>query len=295
MNIRLCFFFAALTLVYALCAAPGAANAEKIGIFTTAPPQKYLAERIGGERVLVSSLVPPGADAHSFEPRPAHMALLAESDLYFSLGGLSAFEDARLPGIAALNPELRIVDLGRGIARLHEKHGHDEKPHGHDHGQGDPHLWTSPRLAAEQAKIICAELAALDPAGAAFYAENLARFLDDSARLDAFFRSLFAGREGMRFLVFHPAWGYFARDYGLVQLAVEVDGKEPRAADLARLITLIRTEGIPFLLVSPQSPQRSARILAAESGIRLITADPLAENWLENMRAAGQAIAAALR
>ncbi len=285
-----------------LCPAYGQAarSAPPLDVFVTAAPQQYLVERIGGERVHVSTLVPPGADAHSFEPKPAQMLGLARASLYFSLGGLSAFEDARLPGIEALHPRMRIVDLSRGIARLPEEHehehghghGHDDKEHG---GRGDPHIWTSPRLMAEQARTVCAALTEIDPAGTTVYAANLKQFSADVARLDAFFRTLFADRKGMRFLVFHPAWGYFAADYGLVQLAVEVEGKEPKAADLARLISLIRKEKIPFMLVSPQISPRGARMIADEAGIALVEADPLAKNWLENMRSVGQSIARALR
>jgi zinc transport system substrate-binding protein len=279
---------------------------EALKVFVTAPPQKYLAERVGGSRVRVSSLVPPGADAHTFEPRPAQMAELAETALYFSLGGLSAFEDAALPGIAALNPGLRIVDLSRGLVRLPEESGPEEEEeeagaghahhaHGHGGGRGDPHIWTSPRLTAEQAKTVCAALTEIDPEGAAEYRANLEAFSAEISEMDAFFRSLFAGREGLRFLVFHPAWAYFAKDYGLVQLAVERDGKEPKAADLARLIGMIRAERIPFLFVSPRASSRSAEILAAEAGISLVAADPLEEDWLGNMRAMGEAVAKALR
>ena len=281
-----CLFLAPANFV--LCA-------ETLHVFVTVPPLKYPATKIGGARVRVSSLVPPGVDAHTFEPRPALMTELARADLYFFLGGLSAFEDARLPAILALHPNLLPVDISRGITRLSEKHADEDKDAAHSHAQGDPHIWTSPRLAAEQAKIMHAAFVEHDPDHTTEYNANLAAFLKETAELDEFFRRLFAGREGSRFLVFHPAWAYFAADYGLVQLAAEVDGKEPKATDTARLITLIREERIPVLFVSPHVSPRSAKILAEESGIKLVPADPLAENWADNLRAVGQAFADALR
>lgn len=284
-----------------------AAGQAPLPVFVSIAPQRYFVERIGGERVAVSVLVPAGADPHTWEPRPRAMAELSRAAVYFSIG--IDFEAAWLGKIAAANPGMRIVPTDRGIEKLplpaHEpekaargasRHLHDPaRRHAHAHGEGlDPHIWLSPALVRVQAGHIRDGLIAVDPEHRARYEAGHAAFLEEIDSLDAELRALFAGKEGSRFLVVHPSWGYFARDYGLVQRAIEIEGKEPKPARLQELIRFARREGIRAVFVQPQFSTRSAEAVARGIEGAVIPVDPLAADWAQTLRQAGRRLREAL-
>ena len=269
----------------------------KTAVFVSVLPQKFFAEQVGGERVEVSVLVEKNRDPHTFEPLPAQMAALSRADGYLSIG--LPFEESLLPRVRQLNPSLRIFPADRGIERIRgkdeEHHGHNEHGHAHDHGGSDPHVWNGIREARTIAENTFAALAELDPEGTEHYRRNLAAFRQRLDTLDAEFRELFQGREGAAFLVFHPAWGYLAREYGLEEVAIEVDGKEPKASDMAAVITEAKRRGVKVVFVSPQFSGRSAEIIARSIGAAVEAVNPLSEEWEENLRTVARAIAEAAR
>lgn len=157
--------------------------------------------------------------------------------------------------------------------------------HSWEHGQNlDNHVWLAPELVRVQARTILEALQNLDAAHAGVYEANYREFLADLDSLDAEIRAALSGKQGASFMVFHPAWGYFARQYGLRQIPVELEGKEPRAQDLQQLIEKANSEGIKVVFVSPQFSTRSAESIAKAINGQTIAINPLAENWLDNMR-----------
>ncbi|MFO7707784.1 MAG: zinc ABC transporter substrate-binding protein [Desulfobacterales bacterium] len=280
------------------------AEAKQVKTFVSIAPQQYFVQRIGGELVEVSVLVPAGADPHTYEPKPRQMAELAKTAVYFTVG--IDFEKAWIKKIAATNPEMRIVNTDAGIEKMalpahrHEgkghTHSHDNKKsaHSHDHAGGpDPHLWLSPPLVKVQAKQIADGLIAVDSVNRTRYENNLADFVREIEALDAELKGLFAGSPGARFMVFHPSWGYFAQAYGLEQVPIEIEGKDPKPAQLTELIHHAREQGIKVVFVQPQFSARSAEMVAREIGGQVVAIDPLAANWAENLRAVGRRFKAA--
>lgn len=172
-----------------------------------------------------------------------------------------------------------------------------ESRSGDDHSSGspDPHIWLSPALVKIQAAQIRNALVAIDPARRSTYESNHQAFVREIEELDAELKALFAGRTGERFMVFHPSWGYFAQAYGLVQVPVEVEGKEPKPAQLQQLIRHARERGIKVVFVQPQFSAKSAELLAREIGGQVVYADPLAENWAVNLREVARKFGAAAR
>jgi zinc transport system substrate-binding protein len=233
-------------------------------------PQRYFVERIGGDGVSVGVLVPPGASPATYEPKPEQLRALSRSAAYFRIR--VPFEDAWMARIASANPSLRVVDTTQGIDWLHTAGGRD------------PHIWLSPRLVVVQAQTITGALAELDPPGAPVYQANLARFRADIDHLDGQIRRSLSGLEQRSFMVLHPSWGYFARDYELTMFAVEVGGQEPSAAELTALIARARAEGIRVVFAQPQFSTRAARTIAHEIGGEVVLIDPLAADWLDNLR-----------
>jgi zinc transport system substrate-binding protein len=270
-------------LAFLAASLPGLAEAA-VRVFVTVQPQAWLAERVGGDAVAVATLVAAGQSPHTFEPRPQQVEQLMRADLFWRSG--MPFEDAWLDKIRATNPRMAVVDARDGIELLPESH-HD---HGHAHGDSDPHLWTSPRVAKRMAAALAQALARLDPAHTGQYAANLAGL---AAELDALDRELASALEplrGRRFLVFHPAWGYFADAYGLEQVAVERGGKEPGPKALGQLADDARRSGIRTVFVQPQFSQRAAETLAAAIGGRVVALDPLAKDYPAGLRAAARAL-----
>lgn len=300
---RVLFSALAVLLLFASAAAAG-----PVSVFVSILPQKYFVEQIGGERVDVSAMVEKGRDPHVFEPLPAQMAGLSKAKAYFAVG--LPFEESLLPRAASLNPGLKIYRIDEGIDKIaggREHHDeHEDEPERNDgkhdhhvhepHREGaDPHVWNSPREAILMAGKILEGLTEIDPDGREEYARRHADFVERLKTLDAEFAGMFRGRQGATFLVFHPAWGYFARSYGLVEVAIETEGKEPKAADLANIISEARERGVKAIFLSPQFSRRSAEIVAQAIGASVTTADPLAAEWEENLRAVAKAIAEAAK
>ncbi len=275
--------------------------ASSIGVFVSIAPQKHFVQKIGGTLVNVSILVPAGADPHTYEPKPRQMVELSKSALYFAVG--VDFEKAWLKKIAATHPRMRIVRTDEGIAKIpmtdqhrHEGniHRHDKKTQHHD-GAPDPHVWLAPAPVKVQAAHILKALVEADPKNRLPYTAGYDAFLKELDTLDGELKALFAGRKGEQFMVFHPAWGYFAEAYGLQQAPVEVEGKEPKAAQLQALIRRARERGVKVIFVQPQLSAKSAEMVAREIGGQVVRVDPLAENWDANMREVARKFRAALQ
>jgi len=275
-------------------------SASALPVVVSVLPQKYFVERIGGARVAVTVMVLPGANPAVYEPKPQQMTELAGAACYFSVG--VPFERVWLPRFQAVNRTLRLVDTGAGIARQRMAAHHHEHPAGDsddhaDHNEAilDPHIWLSPPLVLQQARTIWIALSEVDPAHASLYAANFRAFVNEIAELDTRVRDLLAPVGNERaFMVFHPAWGYFASAYGLEQWPVELEGKEPKAAELQEIIERARTRRVRVVFVQPQFAKRSAETIAQAIGARLVTLDPLAETWADNLLQAAAGIRAAL-
>lgn len=273
---------------------PAASLEPGLTVFVSIIPQQYFVERIGGDLVDVHVLVQPGHSPATFEPTPRQMAALSEAAVYFRIG--VTFENALLPKIGRTMPQLNIVDTRRGItlrrmASRHE-HEHHEEPY-EKHGQ-DPHIWTSPKLVKLQALTITETLAGLLPAHQDVLEENYAVFAGELDVLDRHLAKALAPAKGQSFMVFHPSWGYFADAYGLRQRAIEIEGKNPSARHLAGIIEEARKEKIIIIFVQPQFSHRSAAAVAAAIGGTVVPIDPLAKDYLDNMRQVASQISKAL-
>jgi zinc transport system substrate-binding protein len=274
-----------------VCGAEGPVTA-----FVSIVPQKYFVEKIGGPLVDVSVMVVPGESPATYEPKPGQMVKLSRAELYFAIG--VPFESVWLEKIAGANPEMKIVDTQRFIGQRPVKrhhHGEQRIPQHNAHGILDPHIWLSPPLVMLLARNILTALQEVDPVHREEYASNYKAFITQLVDLDEEIRELFHGiGERNQFMVYHPAWGYFADAYGLEQVPVELEGKEPKPAQVAQLIDTARARGIHVLFVQPQFSSRSARTIADAIDGTVVTADPLAADWDENLLRVARAIHEAL-
>ena len=276
----------ALACLAVLAAAPATAA---VHVAVSLLPQAFLVDRIGGEEVETVVLVGPGDNEATYAPSPGKLAALEEARVWFTVG--VPFEKAWLPRIAADRPDLEIVDLARGLPRRSIEGGDH---HGHRSGEPDPHTWTDPRLAARMALAVGDTLARLDPANDAAYRDRARALEADLLGLHEELAARLAPAAGGVFIVFHPSWGYFADAYGLVQLPIETGGHEPGPRTLATLIERGRAAGARAVFVQPQFSGRSANAVAEALGARVIRADPLARDYIGNLRMLGDTVARAL-
>lgn len=279
----------------------------KVAVFVSLVPQKYFVQQIGKDLVDIQVMIPAGVDFHIYEPKPKQMAALARARLYFAIG--IEFETAKLKRLSLANPEMIVVHTDHGILKMPmaDHHHRDKKDAQHtetesgrdqDHPASsglDPHIWLSPPLVKKQAHVILTALQKIDPSHSSTYEVNYQKFVQEIEALDAELKKIFAAKRGFQFMVFHPAWGYFAQTYGLHQMPVEIEGKNPKPAQLRELIEHARENDIKAIFVQPQFPVRNAELIAREIGGQVIFADPLAENWAENLRKVTRQIEVQLR
>ncbi len=255
----------------------------KTDVVATIYPQKYFIDKIAGGLVDVTVMVKPGASPHNYEPTPKQMVVLSKAKIYFSIG--VNFETVWLDKFVSINPNLKVVKTDKGIAKIPMvSHGHGSQLSDNDRENQtpDPHIWLSPPLVRVIIKSITDALVGIDPANRSVYESNYKKFDKEILELDRKIKSIFDGSV-KKFMVFHPSFGYFAKAYGLVQIPVEIEGKEPKPKDLNRLINRALKEKIKVIFVQPQFSTRSANIIASAIGGKVVYVDPLAYEWSENI------------
>ena len=300
----------ALLTVVTITGARAEPSDPPVTVFASVLPIQTFVERVGGDRVDARVMVQPGQSPATYDPTTGQVAALAKADLYVRIG--VPFEDAWMTRIRSASTDMAILDLRAGLPlreiEAHEhhegtddpdgahdsEHGHDTEPEVQAHSEGmDPHIWTSPPLVRRMTVAIRDRLSALDPAGAETYAANQAAFDAELAALHTDLKAILADLEQHRFLVYHPAWGYFADTYGLEQVPIEREGKSPGPRRLDALIKQALQSDARIIFVQPQFDRRAAQQIARAIGGRVETADPLAADYAENLRRFARLIAAA--
>ncbi|MDD5419897.1 MAG: zinc ABC transporter substrate-binding protein [Methanomicrobiaceae archaeon] len=257
----------------------GGSTAGTIPVVVTIPPQAEFVERVGGDRVEVMVMVPPGASPHTHEPTPGQLSQVSRAEMYAMIGSGIGFERVWMARIGELNPGMLVVDCSEGVALIEAGDGH----------AADPHIWLSPKNAAIMVENIYRGLALVDPDHAGYYRQNADRYLEELRELDAEIEQALGTMENRKILVYHPSWGYLARDYDLEQIPIEHDGKEPTPQGLEHLIRQAKEDNITVVFASPEFSTRSAEVVAAEIGGEVVMVSPLARDYLENMKSVADA------
>ncbi|KIM09922.1 MAG: hypothetical protein KU29_01330 [Sulfurovum sp. FS06-10] len=265
----------------------------KINTVVSIMPQKAFLEAIGGEFVNVEVMVLAGASPHSYEPKPSQMKAIDAAHLYFTIG--VEFEGAWMKKFANQNKAMKIVDSAQGITKLEMKayaHEGEKGDDAHKHAGLDPHVWTSPENIKVIAKNIFDTLVAHDASHRAEYTTKYTAFLAKVDATDAKIKETLKDvKKGSKFMVFHPSWGYFAHQYGLEQVAIEVEGKEPKPKVLAHIMEEAKEEGVKAIFTQPEFSDKSAKQIADALNIKVIKASPLNPKWDESFIALATAIA----
>lgn len=243
-------------------------------------PQAYVVDRVSGGTADVAVMIPPGGSPATYEPTIEQLRAVSEATLYVKIGHPNfAWERAWLDRLIEANPGLVVIDGSEGCRREVD----------------DPHVWLSPVCVRSMASQVARALAEALPAAAERIRTELAAFEAEVEELDAEIRDRLAPYRGETFLVFHPAWGHFAADYGLRQVAIQRGAVEPGTHELGELIERARAEGIRVVFVQPQFPRTNAELVAREIGGTVVALDPLAGDWPASLRQAAAAFEEAFR
>lgn len=273
-SIGSCLALVAALLILSGCIEQPRVDGDKLLVVATIPPLGEFVRAVGGDRVDVMVLLPPGADPHTFEPTPAQMKHIENSDIYVKNGaGLELWLDR------FSSEGLNVIDCSEGVEMIYLN------------GTPDPHIWLSPRCAMIQVENICRALIEVDPDGREIYERNRNAYINELRGLDEYLKNILSGASGRIFVVDHPAWSYLARDYGLVQVAIEEGEREPGPRRIAYIIKTVRDNNIKAILVEPEFNPKMAEVIASEAGCEVVEIDPLAGNYINNMRAVGDTIA----
>jgi len=233
----------------------------------TIAPQTEFVERIGGNKVEVVLMVPPGASPHTYEPTPRQLEKISSADMYAKVGSGIEFEISWLGNLIDLNKEMLVVDCSEGIELLGT----------------DPHIWLSPKNAKIMAENIYQGLVEVDPGNVVYYSKNKEQYLQELDGLDLLIENSIKGKENRKFIVYHPAWGYFADEYGLGQISIEDEGKGPTPKGIVSVIKQAKENNISVVFASPEYSISSAETISQEIEGNVLLISPLEKNYISNL------------
>jgi zinc transport system substrate-binding protein len=257
----------AMLAVLAISLGPKAEATDKIGVVVTILPQAEFVESVGGDKVTVTVMVLPGHDPHTYAPTISQLAAVSQARLYAEVGSGIDFELSYMGSIVEANKDMLVVNCSRGIQLMED----------------DPHIWLSPGNAKIMVENICDGLIQVDPQDRDYYIQNENEYLAKLDKLDTDISGNLSVITNRWFLVDHPAWAYFARDYNLTQLAIEIEGKTPSPKDLTDVVQEAKEHNIKVVFASPEFDVKIAQHIAEAIGGRVALIDPLARDYINNM------------
>lgn len=243
-----------------------------VNVFVSILPQKYFVEKIGGDKVNVSVLVGPGKSPATFEPTTEQVVSLSKAAVFFTIG--VAFETGFLPKIQDSLKSLKIVDTSFGVKKRTME----------NNKVLDPHIWMSPTLVKIQVKNIFETLVSIDPKNKLFYKNGYENFVKELDEVQAQLQVGLAPLKGKTLFVYHPAFGYFADEFGFKQVAIETGGKEPDPATLMKIISDAKKDNVKVIIVQPEFSQKSAEVIASAIGGRVLMVAPLNPDYINNLK-----------
>jgi zinc transport system substrate-binding protein len=265
-------FLIVLTVLMISCGRRNEPESKIISV--SIAPFKYFVDGISGGNFKVNIMVPSGANPHIYEPFPDQINKLRQSVAYISNGYLG-FEMTWLDRFYEMNSQMKKLSLGDNIETIKPEHHHD----GDLYENADPHYWVSPLCALKMAESVGEFLAELDPQNRKLYEENYEILTEKIMQVDSMAKELSSPGWNRTFMIYHPNLGYLARDYGLEEISVENEGKEPSPGRLKDLIDRAKQDKLKVILIQREYDTKNARAIADETGARVVVIDPLSEDW----------------
>lgn len=269
-------FILFLTLLFISCNSPVKKSLKPI-ISVSILPEKYFVEQILGNDFEINVAIASGASHADYDPTPSEMTAIHKSVAYFKIGQVG-FEYTTLPRLCSTNSNIKIYDLSKGIDFENSNEHHCCEYHG-----VDPHIWLSPKMVKIVADNIYQAGIELNPEKADAYKENLLIFLQRLDSLDVAIKTQLDVLENRSFMIYHPALTYYARDYNLEQISIELEGKEPTGVWMQNLLEQVQDKKIKLIFIQYQYDMNNAKAISDATGSKLAVIDPMAEDWLNEM------------
>ena len=287
------YILIALVMLFAVSCNPK--NEVKHTVSVTIEPQRYFVEKITGDNFKVNTIVPPGTSPETYDPTPSQMVALGKSALYFKVGYLG-FEKAWGKTLEENNADVLVINTSNEIILIEgEDHSVEIDGHrhvdGHDHEGIDPHVWSSPKSALIMAENMLNAFVMVDVENQKLYRDNFNTLKAEIIETDKKIVALLENAPVKSFIIFHPALGYFARDYNLTQYSIEFEGKSPSPQQLKQMIDFANEQGIKTIFVQKGFDTKNAESLAKEVGASIHSIDPLSYNWSEELIKIAQILA----
>ncbi len=239
---------------------------SKLNIVVSIQPEVEFVQKIGGDKINTSLMVQVGSSPHTYEPKASQMRDISRADLYFAIG--VEFENSWLNRFRSQNKRLKVVDISKDIDKI----------------DNNPHIWTAPSNVKIIAKNIFTILSSFDSNNSKYYEKNLENFLKEINQTDIHIKDILKNTpKDSIFMDFHPAWGYFAREYDLKELSIEVNGKSPKPRELIEIIKKAKKDRVKAIFTQPEFSDKSAQIIANTLHIKVIKTTPLAKDWAKNL------------
>lgn len=247
----------------------------KIGVIVSVGPEVEFVKAVGGDKVDVTLIVPPGADPHTYEPLPNQLSQVTNAKMYAEVGTPIEFELNYMDKMRSINPNMLVVNTSSGVDLIPNT--------AENENNNDPHVWVSPKNAKIMVNNIYQCLVQIDPNNTEYYTKNHDAYLQQLDELNNNITKSLEGKENSQILVYHPAWAYFCRDYNLTQIPIENGGKEPTSQEIANIIDLAKKNNIKVIFIEPQYSPKSAEVIASEINGKVVTVDDLAINYIQNL------------
>jgi len=249
----------------------------KLTAVVSIEPQVTFLKQIAKDKINIELMVKNGASIHNYSPKPSQMKNITKARLYFAIG--VEFENIWINKFKQINKNMTIIHTDKNIKKLTmiEHHHNDEI-------SNDPHIWTSPTNVKIIVKNMLNALIIYDKGNKSFYINNYNKFINKIDNTNNKIKNILKQIPSKtKFMVFHPSWGYFAKEYNLKEIALEKEGKEPGLKYVMRLINTAKEKNIKIILTSPEFSQKSAKFIANKIGGKVISFSPLKYNIFENL------------
>lgn len=264
---------------------------DKITVAVSIVPQETFIKAVSGDLLDVITMIPPGNSPANYQPTPKEISKLSDSKIYFSIG-VNAEKSNILNNMEDFNRDIKIVSLADEVSKVYpernflaeENHSHGEDKNQHLEEGRDPHIWLSPKRVKVIVETIKKELIEIDPNNRKTYERNAEDYSKELDKIDAEIKDKLINLEQKSFIMYHPAFGYFAEDYGLKMFSIEEDGKDTTVQNLQKIIELAEKENIKYIFYQEEFDDRQAEIVAKEINGKAVKVSPLSPDYIENLR-----------
>jgi zinc transport system substrate-binding protein len=279
MPLRFAILLSLVVFVLTLSCGGEKIESGRMNVVVSILPLADFAKQLGQDKIEVTVMIPPGASPHTYEPKPVQLIAVSKARVFVKAGSGVEFELAWMDKLYQINPKMMVLNSSEGL-ELEER---------------DPHVWLSPLNAKKMVENICEGLVEIDPGNKEYYTSNKEDYLKQLDDLNEFIKVQLDDLRNKMFFVYHPAWGYLAKDYNLEQISVEREGKEPTAEEIRKVVEKVKELGDRTIFVSPQFATKGAEVVAAEIGGSVEFLDPLPQSYISDMRALVQLLAKTMR